>query len=577
MKKITVDKEEGIAELIEQMLGVEDAEITFVVPKGSALARSVSNFHLLKREADSSDKTIFIESVDDTILAFAKASDLEGSHPLWRGVRGTGGGVSDIVPAGMNREEEADEGPEPSKKRRTKKKTESVKLTVEAEEEEEDAEVNVTTGGVAGSVAEEREELESRETEFFGGRRFFGKRDGRDEEEGPEEDRQDKEGGRERRISRRMIWIGAGVVALVFIVLAIITWAFGRVAITIDFKKTPWSTQGNFVADKSVSAIDPATDVIPAQVFTTQKNTTQLFPASGSANVSQRAEGTITVYNAYSSAPQELVATTRFVTPDGKIFRLVGGITVPGAQVTHGQITPSSITAPVVADKAGPAYNVGPVARLAIPGFQGTPKYNSFYGQLADGTSGGFTGTKAVPTPADIANAKAKVTAALQANLSSELTTSYPNNFKILGGATAVTVVKLAVSTSTDANGQFSVFGEATLQAIGFDEAAFKNFLLSEAGSTTASSTFTSITLTYTNVQANFAKGTLAFSVSGEGTIEPAFAASDFKAQIAGESIGATRDAIAALPQLADGRISVWPVWLWSVPKNPDKIQITAN
>jgi len=571
MKKITVEKEEGIAEVIDRLLEEKDGEITLVIPKGSSLGRSVSNFHLLKREADGADKTIVIESVDETILAFAKASDIEASHPLWRGVRGSGG-VSDIIPAGMNREEEQ---PAP-KKSGGRKKAEPVKLTVEAEEEEE-SEVTITTGPV-GTIEEEKEEFETREKEFFGGGRFFNKRKAPEPEErgGRDEDDEDED-GEAGGGSKKVLWIGIGVVVVIVLALAIVTWGFGHVAITIDFKQTPWSVQSNFVADKSVAAINPATDVIPAQVFTTQKNTTQLFPATGSANVSIKAQGTITIYNAYSSAPQELVATTRFVTPDGKIFRLVSGITVPGAQVTNGQIIPSSIQAAVAADQAGPAYNVGAVAKLTIPGFQNTPKYDSFYGALPNGASGGFTGTKAVPTTADITSAKAKVTAALQANLSSDLTTTYPNNFKILPGATSVSVSKLTVSTTTDSNGNFSIFATATLQAIGFDEAAFKNFLLGEAQSVEASSTFTAITLNYTNVTPDFVKGTLSFAVSAQATLEPIFSTDDFKASIAGEGIGDARGAIAALPQLSDGRISVWPVWLWSVPKDVNKIQVTAH
>src|SRR5580693_6250149 len=97
MKKIIVDKSEGIAEVIDRILNEPDSDITLVVPKGSALGKSVSNFHLLKREATSAGRTVTIESVDDTILAFARQSNSESSHPLWRGVRGSGG-VSDIVP-----------------------------------------------------------------------------------------------------------------------------------------------------------------------------------------------------------------------------------------------------------------------------------------------------------------------------------------------------------------------------------------------------------------------------------------------------------------------------------------------
>ncbi|MGC9968653.1 MAG: hypothetical protein ABSC29_02900 [Minisyncoccia bacterium] len=547
MKKITVLKDEGIAEVIDRVLEEPGDEVVVVIPKESALGRSMRNFHLLKREADAAGKTVTIESVDENILAFAKESGLEGSHPLWRGT----GGVADIVPAN----EEAGEDPAP--KKRSRKKTEPVKLTVHKEEEESDEE--------AAKEAETFEEEEGR---------FFKKRSAPEMGEENEEEEEPRRG-----VSHKLVWGGIIAVVIVFAALGIITWSFGHVNIAIDFQKTPWNYEGSVVAGKSIatSTANGAVISIHAAVFSLPKNTTQLFPASGNANVSIKAQGTITIYNAYSSAKQDLVASTRFVTPDGKLFRLVNNVTVPGAQVTNGQIVPSSIDAPAVADQAGTSYNVGPVDKLTIPGFQGSPKYNAFYGQLKSGTSGGFVGKRAVPTAADIASAKTKVTAVLQANLTSDLTTRYPDNFKILDGATSAQVTKLTANTSTDASGNFSVFGEASLQAIGFDESVLKAFLLSLASEGRPDFVWNSFTQNYSGVHADFAKGTVSFSLSALGTLTRAFDENAFKASIAGKSIGDARTAIAAIPGLTDGKISAWPVWLWSIPSNPNKVQITAN
>ena len=106
MKKIIVDKADGIAEVIDAMLNEPDNEITIVIPNGSVLGKSMRNFHLLKREAEAAEKTVAIESVDETILAFAKESHIEASHPLWRGVRGSSNGVSDIVPKAKKKVQE---------------------------------------------------------------------------------------------------------------------------------------------------------------------------------------------------------------------------------------------------------------------------------------------------------------------------------------------------------------------------------------------------------------------------------------------------------------------------------------
>ncbi len=563
MKKITVLKEEGVAEVIDRILNEPDEEIVLVITTGSALGHSVRNFHLLKREASAEGKTVVIESVDETILAFAKESGLEGSHPLWRGVRGAGG-VSDIVPVS----EEAEETQPP--KKRGRKKTEGTRLVVHEEP---------PVGGDEsdeGEIAEEAVAIEEAEHRFFRRRNpaELAERSGREEGEEEEAEKRTR-----RSIPRKfVIWV-PGVVVLILIILGVMTWYFGHATIAIDFQKTPWTYSGTLVADKSFATTmqKAGAITIPAQIFSAQKNTTQLFPASGNANVSIKAQGTITIYNAYSSSKQDLVAATRFVTPDGKLFRLASGVTVPGAQVTNGAIVPSSIDAQVVADQPGADYNVGPVDKLTIPGFQGSPKYNAFYGQLKNGTSGGFVGAKAVPTTADVASAKTKVTSLLQANLVSNITASYPSNFKILDGATNISVTKLTANTSTDSNGNFSVFGEASLQAIGFNEAALKAYLLAQAQAQEANSTFSSSTLEYSGVKADFTKGTVSFSVTGEGTLEPVFDADAFKASIAGKSINDARQAIAALPELADGKISAWPVWLWNIPSNLNKIWLAVN
>ena len=542
MKKISVEKTEGIAEVIDRILGEPDGEIALVIPKYSALGKSVRNFNLLKRESDAAGKSIVIESVDETILAFAKQADIEASHPLWRSVRGAGG-VSDIVPK--------EEVSEPKRPAKPEKKETPIRLKVHVEGEKE--------------IEEEGEEEVSAKSD-----RYF--------DNVPESRLREKDDEGSGKSSSKLWWSIAGVLVVLGVAFYILTTFFDRATITVDFKQSPWNYQANFVADKSATTINPTGNVIPAQIFTSTKNITEMFPASSISNVSEKAQGTITIYNDYNSTPQELVATTRFLTPDGKLFRLVNTVTVPGATVVNGVITPSSISAAIVADQPGPDYNVGPVVRLTIPGFQkDSGRYNGFYGAIASSTSGGYTGKKSVPTLADINAAKASTTAILQAGLASGFTTNYPNNFKILDGATTYQISKLLVNTSTDSNGNFSVFGEAAMEAVGFDEGALKTYLLSLAQSQQSNSVFSSIAMSYSSVQANFTAGQVHFSLNAQGELEPAFSASDFTNSITGKSISDARSIILALPDLQDGKISVWPLWLWSIPSDPGKVHVTAQ
>jgi len=578
MKKIIVDKSEGIAEVIDRILNEPDGEVSVVIPKGSALGRSVSNFHLLKRETDSAGRSIVIESVDETILAFAKESGIEASHPLWKGVRGAGG-FSDIVPrrdedavapsrARADGDDETDDDEEDKEKEKHSKKNAPIiagrrgrKSEPVVKDEEED---------VSSDEHVEEEEMEEKKE---GTRSHFF-------EANPDLDEDDDEDDRgPRRFPKKTIWTIVGVIVILAIGVYVTSVFFDHADITINFKQTPWSYQSNFTASKSAVGINPANNTIPAQVFTTTKNVTESFPGSSVQQVSQKAQGTITIYNAYSAAPQELVATTRFLTPAGQIFRITQNVTVPGeTKAASGALTPSSVTAPIVADQAGPAYNIGSVAKLTIPGFdKDATREAGFYGVITATTTGGFIGTRATPTTADIANAKASTTALLEASVQSGFSGTYPNNFEIPTGAATTSITTLTVNTSTDANGNFTVFGVATLEAIGFDQSALQNYLLSLAQAQEASSSFKTFTATYSDVTANFTSGQISFALSAQGSLEPAFIAAQFATSIEGQGIGSARSTIAALPNLSDGEISMWPSWLQSIPSDPAKIHIAVN
>ena len=577
MKKIIVEKNESVAEVVDRILNEPDSVIALVIPNGSILGKTTRNFHLLKREIEDAGRTLTIESVDENILAFAKESGIEGSHPLWSGSR-IDGGFSDILPMedGDGNDEFPIGEPKPSTKKissKKRKKEESPVRIMVHEEEEINEESEQWDSQKEKEDMTMVDETEAEKKTFFSDEGRFFKETVVPEVRGDESE--PHRGGIVKRIIRYVIVV-AGILVCAAVFFAVPRF-LGSAKVMLNFQKTPWKYQHAFTADKSVKNIDAVNNSIPAQAFISNKNITQLFPASGSVNVSQKAKGIITIYNAYSSAPQSLVATTRFMTPDGKIFRLVSGVTVPGAKITNGQIVPSSIDAPIIADQAGVAYNVSSTAKLTIPGFQGTAKYGGFYGSIAGSTSGGFIGNKAVPTASDIAAAKVKVTGILQSAFPSGAQANYPDNFKILDGATSTEIVKLSVNTSTDQNGNFSVFSEAVFQSIGFDETVLKAFLLTQAESGTASSTFSTLNMNYSGAQADFTKGTVSFTLNVSGTVEAAFSPDDFRNAILGKSIVDARSIIAALPGLADGTISAWPSWLVNIPSNPNKVQIVAN
>lgn len=105
--------------------------------------------------------------------------------------------------------------------------------------------------------------------------------------------------------------------------------------------------------------------------------------ASGtSADAGSRATGTIKITNSYGSEAQPLVATTRFESASGKIYRIQESVTVPGN---------GSVEATVIADGSGESYNASE-GTFTIPGFKGTDKYEKFSATVTKPISGGGGG-----------------------------------------------------------------------------------------------------------------------------------------------------------------------------------------
>ncbi|MBI4120591.1 MAG: hypothetical protein HY454_03965 [Parcubacteria group bacterium] len=124
------------------------------------------------------------------------------------------------------------------------------------------------------------------------------------------------------------------------------------------------------------------------------------FTATGVKDVSEKARGKITIYNAFSSQPQTLIAS-RFQAEEGKIFWTTKTLSVPGATIKDGSTTPGQIEAEVVAAEAGETYNIGP-ARFSMPALKGTPKADKIYAVSTSPMSGGKVGQATVVTAEDV-------------------------------------------------------------------------------------------------------------------------------------------------------------------------------
>lgn len=388
----------------------------------------------------------------------------------------------------------------------------------------------------------------------------------------------EKKGG--RKGSKKILWGGA--VVLVVIVLWYVFFAvLPEAKVRIVIKKVNWEFGDSVSVSKSISQTDVDSKEISGQIFLQKKNSVLSFVPSGKKYLEQKSEGEITIFNAYSSSPQVLVATTRFKTPDGKIFRLKERTTIPGAKISGGNIEPSSVKALVLADVAGKDYNIGPIEKLVIPGFEGNDKFNGFYGKLEKGTSGGFVGESPYPSSDDIKKAKEQVEYSLREAALSSLKMQIPTEFKFVDGSEKFSIIKEDVDSKINNEGKFSVLAEAEVSVMAFREkdvidlmngVAFKSDVLKDGGYKNKS-----FTLEYKAPKIDLKNGKMDLPLSFSGVFWMYLDPSEIKSKILGMEEIDLKKTILPISGVEKLNVSFWPFWVSSIPKDLNKVEVVVE
>jgi len=351
-----------------------------------------------------------------------------------------------------------------------------------------------------------------------------------------------------------------------------------KAEIILTTEKDDWSYRESVVADKDLTEINYDRAKIPGQLFTERKNLQLSFSASGKKNVERKATGLMTVYNAYSSEKQILVEKTRFLTPDGKIFRLTQKITVPGAKIENGKIVPSSIDVEVVADQAGESYNLGSVSYLSIPGLKGGPKYDGFYGELKSATTGGFIGEAAYPTDADMKSAKAALAKTLEEALQNSITSQIPAGLKVVDGSSVFSLIKQTVNTVTDAEGKFTVFGEAEVKKMAFRETDVLDLLRERMRlEFSAESDFKSFETQYGLAKLDVSNKFATVPITFRGIVFRGIDTTSLVDQVKGKSESELKILFSTFSGLEKVQINLKPFWVRTVPDRSDKVKIVVD
>jgi hypothetical protein len=293
---------------------------------------------------------------------------------------------------------------------------------------------------------------------------------------------------------------------------------------------------------------------------------TKSVPATGTEEAKVRAEGVITIYNAYSTKTQRLITNTRFESASGKIYRIHAPVVVPGYTLVKGAKVPGQITAQIYADEPGPDFNTGP-GDFTIPGLKGTPQFKDTYAKSTEAIDGGFIGQRAVVDKTVRDEAVLALKAELDRALRDSIATKTPAGMTVFPDSALVTF-RESPDTAEGGNAVITVNGSLEAPMFVAEDLAR---VLAERVSIDSSLSLTlknpsEIGFTNTASTSYQSGSPISFALSGIGDIGLVFDPEGLKARIAGKGRAELEGVRKEYPGIQSLAVTVYPFWLSTIP-----------
>lgn len=344
---------------------------------------------------------------------------------------------------------------------------------------------------------------------------------------------------------------------------------FSSVTVEITPNTVSAAVQGSFTTSQN-------SNTLPYEIITAQKIAMQSVQGSGTKIVHSFASGLITIYNTQARA-QRLIATTRFATTDGLIFRIHAGVTIPGGS----PVKPGSVSTMVYADQVGSLYNVAPTS-FTIPGFIGSSLEKKVYARSSEAMTGGASGTVPVVDPTLDTETRDTLIKALTPDLLASIQAQVPAGYLLLNGAATSTFQELAPVPSAT-TGMVDVKEQGTITAIVFPDTALADTIASSIPSlssyqgeplTIASSS--NLLLTDSGIpspQMTSFPFTITGTVSFIYTVDP----SRIAAAVAGKTRSEAEVVLTNYPEVKRAVLILRPFWRQTFPQDPSAISVVVN
>lgn len=364
------------------------------------------------------------------------------------------------------------------------------------------------------------------------------------------------------------------LISIVFLLFAL-SFLFSGAKITINPKIKEIPFNENLSAIKNLNTVDFSFDSV---VISGEES--KIIQGGEEKDVATASEGTILIFNSFSSSPQVLDIDTRLEGSNGKIYKTNKKVIVPGMTKDN---KPGSVEVGIYAGEVGEEYNSAPLD-FNILGFKGTPKYSKFYARSSGEISGGFKGKSPVVSSLDKENALSELKATLQTKLLNKIKDQIPSGFILFKDAVFLKIDDQNISFTPDKDNKMLVNIGGTLYGFLFDEKKLTKKIAEDIidkydGSEIYIQNIRDLTFSLSNKESvSFVDAkNIDFTLSGTPKIVWKVDETKFVADILGKKKKDFNQILLQYPNIDSAEVVIRPFWKSSFPEKTKNIEVIVN
>ena len=372
--------------------------------------------------------------------------------------------------------------------------------------------------------------------------------------------------------SRKSLWISIAV-AIIILLFAILS-IFDGTTLSYVPRSTSIALEGDTYTAKKTGE-----GALLYSVIKLSENKGLEVSASGEEQVSRKASGKIVVYNNATKEPQKLRATTRFQTPDGKIYKVEENVSIPGKKLVNGVTEPGSFEITVYAEKAGAEYNIT-LSDFTLPGLKGSTLFSTIYARSKTEMSGGFVGMEKAVSAEDKIKTENTLKTTLRDELLSEARAQVPEGFVLIPTLSSVTFEELPQTESKNKNST-TINLRGNLNGVMFKEADLSTSLAREKATLAPADVvdiveLESLNFTFSGTAPSnlLLSDEIEFSVTGSATVLWRTDETALKADLVGKNKKDISSILNNYPTITNANVTVRPFWKSSFPDDSAKITV---